>query len=226
MRNDTIAPLVTRWIYVKLLTVQWITTVPCGRVFLNTRYQPQRALDLFSSRIGAKLSQVKRNAEPLTSVESGKLNAGSHIIPETTEKKNGIDVVSTVVDVLSLDEPHGAVPQGRNPTEKKYGVEVVSNPSRNPYSWSTVVDALSLDEPHRAVPQGRNPIGASRAADEVTSLPGWEGALPSKHFSGCVHPNPLPIIELHASVKFNILDWYLDCLSIIILFMSAVIMLL
>ena len=23
-------------------------------------------------------------------------------------------------------------------------------------------------------------------ADEVTSLPGWTGALPSKHYSGCV----------------------------------------
>ena len=38
---------------------------------------------------------------------------------------------------------------------------------------------------HRTAAQ-RNPIGgaADRAADEVTSLPGWEGRLPSKHYSG------------------------------------------
>lgn len=118
---------------------------------LATRYQPQRALDLFSSRIGAKPSQVKKNAVPVTSASQ---DDGSHVVAKTTEKKNSIDVVS--------------------------------HPSRNPYSWSTVVDALSLDEPHHAVPQGRNPIGASRAADEVKSLPGWDGALPSKHFSGYV----------------------------------------
>jgi carboxypeptidase C (cathepsin A) len=37
---------------------------------------------------------------------------------------------------------------------------------------------------HGQAPPERNPIGASRAADEVKSLPGWEGALPSKHYSG------------------------------------------
>ena len=30
----------------------------------------------------------------------------------------------------------------------------------------------------------RNPIGASRAADEVKALPGWDGPLPSRMFSG------------------------------------------
>jgi hypothetical protein len=36
----------------------------------------------------------------------------------------------------------------------------------------------------RAEPVGRNPVGAPASADEVKSLPGWEGPLPSKHYSG------------------------------------------
>jgi hypothetical protein len=42
----------------------------------------------------------------------------------------------------------------------------------------------SLPTTHRAPAVGRNPIGAPASADEVTALPGWEGALPSKHYSG------------------------------------------
>ena len=38
-------------------------------------------------------------------------------------------------------------------------------------------------QPERVATE-RNPIGADRSADEVKSLPGWEGPLPSKHYSG------------------------------------------
>ena len=43
--------------------------------------------------------------------------------------------------------------------------------------------AAAPKQPERVVTE-RNPVGADRSADEVTSLPGWEGPLPSKHYSG------------------------------------------
>eukprot|EP01045_Picozoa_sp_COSAG04_P027027 COSAG04_NODE_3877_length_2455_cov_1.409593_1_plen_61_part_10 len=33
---------------------------------------------------------------------------------------------------------------------------------------------------------------AAVSADEVKALPGWDGALPSKHYSGCATRSPHP----------------------------------
>ena len=70
-------------------------------------------------------------------------------------------------------------------------------PSRNPYSWSAVVDVLVEDVVKHPVPPGRNPLGASRDADEVKSLPGWDGALPSKHYSGYLDVRWLGVDDAH-----------------------------
>jgi len=109
------------------------------------RYQPQRALDLFSSWIG------------VSSTDS----VGTLTAKAVVAEQQGND--------LSAQAPRA--------------------PSQNPFSWSAVVDVLAGDDaastlPPVLAPRGRHPLGAPRADDEVKALPGWDGVLPSEHYSG------------------------------------------
>lgn len=59
--------------------------------------------------------------------------------------------------------------------------ELVVTPSSLPDQHPKLKSVL----PTRHVePVGRNPVGAPASADEVKSLPGWQGPLPSRHYSG------------------------------------------
>eukprot|EP01044_Picomonas_judraskeda_P013466 COSAG03_NODE_2038_length_3197_cov_5.678825_4_plen_141_part_00 len=59
--------------------------------------------------------------------------------------------------------------------------DFVAAPSSLPDQHPKIKSSLPT---RRAEPVGRNPVGAPASADEVKSLPGWDGPLPSKHYSG------------------------------------------
>jgi|EP01047_Picozoa_sp_COSAG01_P071201 hypothetical protein len=78
------------------------------------------------------------------------------------QPKRALDLFSRwigVQDVAPVLVPPASKPQLRSPPQPTSTAEGESAPKRNP-------------------------IGASRAADEVKSLPGWDGPLPSRMFSG------------------------------------------
>ena len=110
------------------------------------------------------------------------VKGAGHMVPQY-QPQRAFDLFSSWITTKQLPAATSP-PANLPPSPQTVELPAADVPSRNPYSWSAVVDVLVEDAVQHRVPAGRNPIGASRDADEVKSLPGWDGELPSKHYSG------------------------------------------